>query len=105
MKVYDAQNIRNIVLAGHAGSGKTTFAESFLFNTGLINRRGTVEDHNTTSDYHELEHERTNSIFSSLLTAEYKDIKINLFESFSNLLTSTNYHSIIRHINFHGEFQ
>ncbi len=81
MKVYDAQNIRNIVLAGHAGSGKTTFAESFLFNTGLINRRGAVEDHNTTSDYHELEHERTNSIFSAILTAEYKDIKINLIDT------------------------
>lgn len=81
MKVYDAQNIRNIVIAGHAGSGKTTFAESLLFNTGVINRRGTVEDNNTVSDHHELEQERTNSIFSSVLTTEYKDIKVNMIDA------------------------
>lgn len=81
MKVYDAQNIRNIGLFGHAGSGKTILAESMLYQAGMINRRGTIEDNNTVSDYNEIEHEKGSSIFSTLLNAEYKNNKINIIDT------------------------
>ena len=58
MKIFDSKHIKNIVLLGAAKSGKTTLAETMLFEAGLINRRGTVEGKNTISDYHEIEHER-----------------------------------------------
>ena len=66
MAEFDTSHVKNIVLLGHAGSGKTTLAECMLFEAGIINRRGTVEEKNTVSDYHELEQERGNSIFSNL---------------------------------------
>ncbi len=81
MKVYEAKDIRNIALAGHAGSGKTTLTEAILLNRGVINRRGTIEDKNTVSDNHELEHERQNSIFSSLMSIEADGIKMNLIDT------------------------
>jgi len=81
MKIYESQNIRNIAVAGHAGSGKTTLAEAVLFNAGSINRRGTVEDRNTISDNHEFEQERGNSLFSSLMSFEYDGIKCNLIDT------------------------
>ena len=58
MKTYNSENIKNVVLVGHSGSGKTTLAECMLFEAGAINRRGTVADTNSTSDFNELEHER-----------------------------------------------
>ncbi len=81
MKVYDPQNIRNIGLFGHAGSGKTTLCESILYQIGFINRRGAVEDRNTVSDYNEFEHERGCSVFSTPLTFEFNDTKINLIDT------------------------
>ena len=51
MKVYQTNEIKNIALVGSAGSGKTTLAESMLYGSGIIKRRGTVEQHNTVSDY------------------------------------------------------
>ncbi len=81
MKDYETQNIRNVALMGHAGSGKTTLAESFLFQAGAINRRGTVDDQNTVSDFHELEHERGTSIFNTPLYAEFNNNKINIIDT------------------------
>ena len=63
MAEFDTSHVKNIVLLGHAGSGKTTLAECMLFEAGLTTRRGKIEEHNTTGDYHELEQERGNSIF------------------------------------------
>lgn len=80
MKVYDSKSIRNIALIGHAGSGKTTYSESLLYKTGVINRRGTVEDRNTTSDFYDIEQERGSSVFSSPLFTEYRDTKINIID-------------------------
>ena len=57
MKIYDDKHIKNIVFVGAHNSGKTTLAETMLFEAGLINRRGAVENKNTVSDYHEIEHE------------------------------------------------
>lgn len=81
MKVYEPKDIRNIALVGHAGSGKTTIAEAMLYQAGMINRRGTVEDNNTVSDFNELEHEKDSSVFSSILYAEYNNTKINIIDT------------------------
>lgn len=81
MKVYETRSIRNLTVAGHAGSGKTSLIEAILYHTGVINRIGTVDDRNTVSDFHELEHERNCSVFSSLAFAEYKDKKINIIDT------------------------
>lgn len=75
------KNIRNIVLLGHSGSGKTTFAETMLFESGASSRRGTVEAGNTASDYTPIEHERGNSIFSSLLHVNWRGNKINIIDT------------------------
>jgi elongation factor G len=81
MKVYDTKNIRNIALIGGAKSGKTTMAESMLFEGKMINRKGTVEDHNTASDYRPIEIERQHSVHSSLLHTIYNDNKINIIDT------------------------
>lgn len=81
MKVFDAKHIKNIVLLGAAKSGKTTLAETMLFEAGLINRRGTVENKNTVSDYHEIEHERGNSVYATTLHTEWRDYKINIMDT------------------------
>ncbi len=81
MKVFNTPNIRNITLLGHAGSGKTTLAECMLFEGGEISRRGSTSGQNTVSDYHELEHERNNSIFSTLMHVHWKDSKINIIDT------------------------
>lgn len=80
MKVYQTQEIRNIAIVGGAKSGKTTLAESMLFEGGVINRRGTIEDKNTVSDYREIELERLNSIYSTVLYAEIDGKKINMID-------------------------
>ncbi len=81
MKVFDEKHIKNIVLLGCSKSGKTTLAETMLFEAGLINRRGTVEDNNTVSDYHEIEHERGCSVYSTPLHTEWRNYKINIIDT------------------------
>ncbi|MEQ9063687.1 MAG: elongation factor G [Vicingaceae bacterium] len=81
MKVYDDKHIKNLALVGASGSGKTTLAETMLYEAGLINRRGTVEAKNTVSDYHEIEHERTTSVYATPLHTEWRNYKINLIDT------------------------
>ena len=81
MKVFDTQKIKNVAILGHAGSGKTTLTEAMLFEAGEITRRGSVEEQNTVSDYHEIERQRGNSVFGSLLHLAWKDNKINLLDT------------------------
>lgn len=81
MKVFDEKHIKNIVLLGCSKSGKTTLAEAMLFEAGLINRRGKVEDHNTVSDYHSIEHERGCSVYATPLHTEWRNYKINLIDT------------------------
>ncbi|MBK6292302.1 MAG: elongation factor G [Ignavibacteria bacterium] len=81
MKTYDAHHIRNVALLGHGGAGKTTLAEAMLFESNEISRRGTVEEHTTVSDYHEIEHERNSSVFGTVMFAEWRDYKINIIDT------------------------
>nr|WP_294905678.1 elongation factor G [uncultured Lacibacter sp.] len=81
MADFDTSHVKNIVLLGHAGSGKTTLAECMLYEAGIINRRGTVAERNTVADYHELEQERGNSIFSKLLHSKWRGYKINIIDT------------------------
>ncbi|MFY9153513.1 MAG: elongation factor G [Prolixibacteraceae bacterium] len=81
MKVYKTSEIRNIALIGNAGSGKTTLAEAMLFEGGVINRRGDVGSKNTVSDYHLIEQEYGNSVFSSLMYTEVNGKKINILDT------------------------
>jgi elongation factor G len=81
MPNFDTAHVKNVVLLGHAGSGKTTLAECMLFEAGLITRRGSIAERNTVSDYHELEKERGNSIFSSLLHTTWRGYKINIIDT------------------------
>ncbi|MBN1186154.1 MAG: elongation factor G [Bacteroidales bacterium] len=81
MKTYQTNQIKNIVLLGNSGSGKTTIAEAMLFEGGVIDRRGTVEGKNTVSDYNQIEHETASSIYSSVLYTEYNNCKINILDA------------------------
>ena len=81
MKHYATSNIKNVVLVGGSKSGKTTLAECMLFEGGQLNRMGSVDDGNTVSDYHEVELERKNSIFSSIMFTEWRGTKINLIDA------------------------
>lgn len=78
---YDTKNIRNVALLGHSGSGKTLFNECMLYEAGAINRRGTIEDQNTVSDYTDIEQERGNSLFATLMHVGWKDSKINIIDT------------------------
>lgn len=76
-----AKNIRNVVVLGHSKSGKTSLIETMLFESGAIDRRGSIEEGNTVSDYTNIEKERGNSIFSTLTHANWKDSKINIIDT------------------------
>ena len=81
MAEFDTSHVKNIALLGHAGSGKTTLAECMLFEAGIINRRGSVAERSTVGDYHELEQERGNTIFSKLMHTKWKGYKINIIDT------------------------
>ena len=81
MKVFDEKHIKNIVLVGAHHSGKTTLSETMLFEAGLINRRGTVESQNTVSDYQDIEHERSASVYATPLHTEWRNYKINIIDT------------------------
>jgi len=81
MKVYDEKHIKNVVLLGAPKSGKTLLCEDMLFEAGIIHRRGTIEGKSTVSDYHEIEHERGNSVFATVMHTEWKDHKINIIDT------------------------
>ena len=81
MKIFDDKHIKNVVFVGAHHSGKTTLSETMLFEAGLIKRRGTVEDHNTVSDYHDIEHDRGASVFATPLHTEWRNYKINIIDT------------------------
>ena len=81
MKGYTSETIRNVALVGHGGCGKTTFLESALLATGVIDRLGKVEDGNTVSDYDKMEVEKGFSINTSIVPVEWKNSKINFIDT------------------------
>jgi len=81
MKIYDDKHIKNVAFVGAHGSGKTTLAETMLFEAGLLNRRGTVEQKNTVADHHEIEQERQASVFATPLHTEWRNYKINIIDT------------------------
>ena len=80
MRVYQTNEIKNIALVGSAGSGKTTLAESMLFEAGIIKRRGTVEAKNTVSDYFPVEQEYGYSVFQTVFHVEWNNKKLNIID-------------------------
>ena len=81
MKTYPTDRIRNVVLVGHGGAGKTTLTEALLFASGAINRMGRVEDGNTTSDFDPDEVAKGISISLALAPFEWKDHKVNILDA------------------------
>ena len=80
MKNYSAKEIKNIVLIGAPGAGKTTLAEAMAFEGKVIDRRGSIETNNTISDNTDIEHEYKRSIFSTTLFTEFMDRKLNIID-------------------------
>ena len=80
MRVYQTNEIKNIALVGSAGSGKTTLAESMLFEAGLIKRRGSIEAKNTVSDYFPVEQEYGYSVFPTVFHVEWNNKKLNIID-------------------------
>jgi elongation factor G len=76
-----ADRIRNVALIGHRGSGKTSLHEALLFEAGIVNRLGRVEDGTTVSDFEPDEHAREMSIGATVASFEYDDRKINLIDT------------------------
>ena len=81
MNIYAPEQIRNIALAGHSSTGKTSLAEAALFLSGQSSRLGTVDEGTTKSDYTEAEVSRKISISTSLLHCEWKNTKINILDA------------------------
>ena len=81
MKHYTSDHIKNIVLVGSSKSGKTTLAECMMFEGGVLNRMGSVDEGNTVSDYHEAEKERGGSVFSSIMHTDWRGTKINIIDA------------------------
>ncbi len=81
MNVYTTDKIRNVVLLGHGGAGKTSLAESMAYLAGLTSRMGKIDDQNTISDFGKEEQKRKFSINTSLIPLEWQGYKINLLDT------------------------
>ena len=81
MKVYRTDEIRNVVLLGHGGSGKTSLVEAMAYVSGAVNRMGKISDHNTISDFDKEEQKREFSISTTLTPIEWEKAKINILDT------------------------
>ncbi len=81
MKVYDAASIWNVAIVGHGGSGKTQLTSAILFDAGMVNRLGKVDEGNTVTDFDDEEVARKHTLSSSVAYAEWNKAKINLVDT------------------------
>jgi elongation factor G len=81
LKTYDAKDIRNVLLVGHGGAGKTTLMEAMLFTSGAITRMGAVEDGNTVSDHDPDEQRKGISVSLAMAPIEWEGVKINVLDA------------------------
>ena len=81
MNIYTTDKIRNVVLLGHGGAGKTSLVESMAYLSGITSRMGKVEDGNTVSDYGKEEQKRRISISTSVVPIEWDGVKINILDT------------------------
>jgi elongation factor G len=81
MTIYKSDKLRNVVLLGHGGPGKTTLVEAMLFNTGAVNRLGSVDDGTSVSDWDDEERRRRMSINASLIPCEWQGFKLNVLDT------------------------
>jgi len=81
MKSYNAEQLRNVSLVAHSGAGKTSLAEAMLYNAGVVNRLGKVEEGNTVTDYDPEEVRRGISVSTSVAPWEWDDRKVNLLDT------------------------
>jgi elongation factor G len=91
MKVYDAASIRNIAIVGHGGCGKTQLTSAMLFDAGMVNRLGRVDDGTTVTDFDEEEIARKHTLSASVAYIEWNKTKINLIDTpgFANFFSDT----------------
>src|SRR3954465_10438786 len=81
MANHRVEDIRNIALAGHGASGKTTLADALLFQAKAVDRQGSVDDGTSVSDFDEEEHKRHFSIDTRVLHLDYQGKRINLLDT------------------------
>lgn len=81
MNVFDTDKIRNVVLLGHGGCGKTTLAEAMAYASGITKRQGKISEGNTISDYDKEEIKRSFSISTSVIPVIWEDTKINILDT------------------------
>ena len=81
MNVYTTDKIRNVVLLGHGGAGKTSLVEAMAYLSGITNRMGKISDGNTISDYAKEETKRLFSINTSVVPIIWDDVKINILDT------------------------
>jgi elongation factor G len=81
MPTYATADIRNVLIAGHGGSGKTTLVDAMLFASGAVGRKATVTDGNSFSDFEKEEKEHGHSIYSSILHCDHQGKRINLIDT------------------------
>jgi elongation factor G len=81
MTIHNSDHLRNVVLLGHGGSGKTSLAEALLFDTGAVNRLGRVDDGTSIADWDEEERRRKMSINMSLIPCKWQGYKLNIIDT------------------------
>src|SRR6204780_5348591 len=81
MSTYAVADIRNLALAGHGASGKTSLADALLYKAKAVERRGSPDDGSSVSDYDEEEHKRKTSIDTSVLHLEHKGKHVHLLDT------------------------
>ncbi|NIP17634.1 MAG: elongation factor G, partial [Xanthomonadales bacterium] len=81
MPKYRTEDIRNIAIVGHAGSGKTTLVEALLARAGAIGEAGTVERGSTVTDHDPLEHQYEHSLDSAIASLDFEGIHVNLIDT------------------------